>query len=186
MYKIALKLSIYNNYSKQNIMKNIVLLVLILGFQITNAQKIAYIELDKILDKIPEFQAANEAVDTQVKQWEQELDNKFDAIEMMYQEYVNNEGNLTPEVKQQKQQSIIQAEGEANAFKEEKFGMDGEINTLQEEKYKPIYDKVYLTAEEVAKENGYDYLFNKSEESNWIYTNISHDLTEKVIEKLEL
>jgi len=165
-------------------MKNIVLIIFVLGFQFLNAQQTAYIEIDKILEKTPSFTEASEAIDAQVKIWDDELDQKFEAIESMYQDYVKNEASLAPEAKQQKQEVIFQAEANANAFKEEKYGMDGELNKLQEEKFKPIYENIYKVAEEVAIENNYDYLFNKSSESDWIYTNTEHDLTDMVMTRM--
>ncbi len=167
-------------------MKNLTLIILFFGFQFAVAQKVAYIEVDKILEKMPAYEQANEAIDAQVKKWDAEMDNKFQSIESMYQEYVQNQAYLTDEVKQQKQEAIIQAENKANEFKEEKYGQEGELNKLQEEKLKPLYDLIYEAAEATARENGYDYLFDKSSETNWIYTNTAHNLTDKVIQKLEL
>ena len=167
-------------------MQKIMLILFLLAFQTGFSQKIAYIEMDVILDKMPEFKQASDAVDKQADQWQSELDTKFDAVESMYQEYVKNESTLSDQAKQQKQEAIFQAEKQANDFKEEKFGRDGEINSYQEEKFKPIYDTVFAAAEKVAKEKGYDYVFDKSQQAAWIYTNPDMDLTQDVINDLGL
>jgi len=167
-------------------MKKIILAVLVLGVQIAIAQKVAYIEMERIVKKLPAFEQATNAIDTQAKQWETELDIKFQSIESMYQEYVSNESIMSGDKKMEKQEAIFQAESTANEFKEQKFGMDGELNALQEEKFGPLYDLVFNAAEEVAIENGYDYVFSKNGDSNWIYTSPVHDLTEKVIVQLKL
>ncbi len=167
-------------------MKKIMLAMLILGVQVAVAQKIAYIEMQVIIEKMPAYEEAGKALDAQVSAWEAELDGKFEAIEAMYQDYVNNEPMLDNDMKRQKQEAIFKAESEANAFKEEKFGMDGELSKLQDEKYGPLYEQIYTAAEKVAVEGGYDYLFDKSSENSWIYTNKAHDLTTKVIEELGL
>jgi outer membrane protein len=167
-------------------MKKIILAMLVLGVQLAMAQKVAYIELEKILNKMPSVEEAGNAIDAQASTWEAELDDKFQAIESMYQEYVNSEGSLDNDMKRQKQDAIFKAEAEANEFKEQKFGPEGELGKLQDEKFGPIYDRVYQVAEKVAVDNGYDYLFDKSSDNSWIFTNAEHDLTEKVIIELGL
>ncbi len=160
--------------------------MLVLSVQLAVAQRVAYIELEKILNKMPAFEEAGKAIDAQASDWEAELDNKFQGIESMYQEYVNSEGTLDNDMKRQKQEAIFKAEAEANDFKEEKFGPEGELGKLQDEKFGPIYDQVYDAAEKVAVGNGYDYVFDKSSDNSWIFTNAEHDLTEKVITALGL
>lgn len=167
-------------------MKKIAFILLVFGIQTAIAQKIAYIEVDRILEKMPQHQTATAEIDAQAQQWEEELDSKFSSIESMYNEYVNNESFLSDEMKKQKQDAIIDAEQKAKEYKEEKFGRDGAIYSLQEEKIKPIYDLIYAAAENVAKQESFDYVFEKGKESGWIYTNPQLDLTEKVIQELGL
>lgn len=167
-------------------MKKLLLIVLLLGFQMGFAQKIAYIEVDKILEKMPSFDQANDDIDAQIKLWDEEIEKKFDKIEELYQSYVLNESQLNDEEKKQKQDEIINAENQANEFKDSKFGNDGELMTLQEQKLKPIYDQIYDTTEAIAAEKGYDYVFEKSIESSWIYTNPALNITDEVIKALNL
>ncbi|MEZ5084222.1 MAG: OmpH family outer membrane protein [Bacteroidales bacterium] len=167
-------------------MKKIGILLLVFGFSVASAQKIGYIEMERILEKMPEYEKANEEIESQVKAWEAELDSKFEDIESMYQEYVGSESSLNDEMRKQKQNAIIEAEKKANKYKDEKFGREGEITELQESKLKPIYDKVFLSAEKVAKENGFDYVFDKNADSQWIYTNPDMDITDKVINSMEI
>lgn len=167
-------------------MKNVLLILMVLGVQMGFAQKIAYIEVDQILEKMPAFTQANEEINNQVGQWENELDNRFQSIEDLYQAYVMNESRLSDEEKKLKQDEIFEAENQANEYKESKFGTDGDLMKLQEEKLKPIYDQVYNLTEQIAKDSGYDYVFEKSAESSWIYTNPALNITEDVIKALKL
>jgi outer membrane protein len=171
---------------KLNKMKKLALLLLFIGIQFGFAQNVAYIESSKILDKMPEYKEATDELEAQVNKWESELDVKFESIESMYNDYVKTERMMSEEIKKQKQEAIFEAERLANEYKESKFGQDGELFTLQESKLKPSYDKINAASEQVAMENGYDYVFDKSIESNWIYTNPKLDLTEKVLANLKL
>lgn len=167
-------------------MKKVVLILLAFGIQLAMSQQIAYIQMDKILEKMPAFNEASVEIETQVKQWETELDNKYQSIESMYQEYVSSESLMPEDVKKSKQDAIFQAEAKVKTYKEEKFGPDGALSQLQSEKFDPLYEQITMSSEKVAKEIGYSYVFNKNGEEDWIYTNPDHDLTEKVIVDLGL
>jgi outer membrane protein len=165
-------------------MKKVLMAVLVLTFYTGFAQRIAYLEIEKIINQMPEYTRANELIETQVIQWEDEVESKFEAVENLYQEYVKNEMMFSTDVKSQKQEEIFQAEREAKEFRELKFGKDGELTKLKEEKIKPLQDKIFNASEKVALANNYEYVFDRSAESNWIYVKPEHNITEKVMAEL--
>ena len=167
-------------------MKTLVLGLLVIAFQIGLAQNIAYIETDKIIEKMPAYQQATEEIESQIKIWESEVEAKFKKVEDLYQDYVKNETLFPDEIKQEKQEEIIDAEKQAKEFREQKFGQDGDLQLLQESKLKSLQDTILHTAQRIGIEKSYDYIFEKSPETNWIYTNPEHDLTELVIVELGL
>jgi outer membrane protein len=167
-------------------MKKIIFGLLLLTFQMGIAQQIAYIETEKIIEKMPEYKVVTDEIDAQIKIWEAEVEAKFKKVEDLYQDYVKNESLFPDDVKQEKQQEIFDAENLAKEYREEKFGREGELQALQNSKLKPLQDSILQTAEKIGKENNYDYIFNKTAESNWIYTNPDHNLTDLVIAELGL
>ena len=167
-------------------MKKIVLGILVLTFQIGIAQNIAYIETEKITEKMPAYQQASDEIEAQIKLWEGEVEAKFKKVEDMYQDYVKNESLFPDDIKQEKQEEIIDSEKQAKEFREQKFGKDGELQLLQESKLASLQDTILNTAQRIGIEKDYDYIFEKSPETNWIYTNPKHDLTELVIAELGL
>jgi len=167
-------------------MKNIILGILLVAFQVGVAQKLAYIESEKIIDKMPEHTKASQEIEKQIEVWEAVVEEKFKAVETLYQDYVKNESLMTDDVKLQKQEEIFQAEQQAKDYREEKFGSDGELEELQELKLKPLQDRILQTAKKVAEGSNYDYVFDKLPESNWVWTNPEHNLTDLVISELGL
>lgn len=169
-------------------MKNAILGIIITVFtwQIGVSQKLAYFESSIILDNMPAFIQANNELDTIAKQWDAEIDNQFKQVDQMYKNYVKNESALSPEQKQKKQQEIFNAEKQAKSLKDQKFGMEGEMSELQEQKIKPLHDKVFNAAKEVAKEMKYDYVFDLSMENTWVYLNEDYDITNLIKLKLGL
>lgn len=167
-------------------MKKVFLILSVLAFNAVLAQRIAYIEVSKIIDKMPEYTAANENIDKQIKSWESEVELKFQEVENLYQDYVKNEMLYPDDVKIEKQNAIVDAEKKAKEFREKIFGKSGELNGMQEQLLKPLEDKIFQTAERIGKENNYEYIFDKRPESSWIYTNPEHNITEKVLTELGL
>jgi outer membrane protein len=167
-------------------MKKVFLALLVLAFNAGLAQRIAFVEVNKIIDKMPEYKAANENIDNQIKQWESEVELKFQEVENLYQDYVKNEMLYPEDVKIEKQNGIVDAEKKAKEFREKIFGNTGDLNKMQEKLLKPLEDKIFQTAERVGKENNYEYVFDKRPESSWIYTNPEHNITEKVLTELGL
>lgn len=167
-------------------MKTIVLGILVIAFQIGLAQNIAYIETDKIIDKMPAYQQATADIESQISIWEGEVEAKFKKVEDMYQDYVKNESLFPDDIKQEKQEEIIEAEKQAKEYREQKFGKDGDLQLLQESKLASLQDSILNTAQRIGIEKNYDYIFEKSPETNWIYTNPKHNLTDLVIAELGL
>lgn len=158
--------------------------ITVFTWQFATAQKLAYFESNLVLKDMPAFVKANKELDTIAKQWEAEIEDKFKYVDQLYKSYVKSEGSFSSEVKKQKQEEIFQAEKQAKDLKEIKFGMDGEMHKLQEGKIKPLQETVFSVAKEIAKEKGYDYVFDLSKDNNWIYLNDDYNITELVIEKL--
>ena len=70
-------------------------------------------------------------------------------------------------------------------YRNKKFGQNGELFQKQNDVMKPIQNKIFKVLEEIAKEDGYDYIFDKSGEILLLYANDKNDLTQKVISRMQ-
>ena len=150
------------------------------------SQKVAYVNTESILSKIPEYQNAQQEIERISQQWEAELEKKYAAIEKMYSDFVAQEVLLPEDVRQERQEAIFAAEREAKEYREKKFGYEGELFQQQETRMNPIQDKVFKAIEQVAKRKRYDFVFDKAGEVTWLYTNAIYDLTPSVLEELDI
>jgi outer membrane protein len=50
---------------------------------------------------------------------------------------------------------------------------------------KPIQNKMFKVLEEISKEDGYDYVFDKSGEILLLYANDKNDLTQRVLQRMQ-
>mgnify|MGYP001795514819 CR=1 FL=1 len=169
-------------------MKKFLILALFLVGTLTaaQAQKIGYVDTEYILEQMEEYSAAQAEVEQISKKWQEELEKMYEGIEQMDRDYQAEEVLLAEDVKKQRQEAIFQAERKAKEYKQEKFGYDGELYTVQDQKIKPLQDKVYQAIEEVAKERKLDIMFDKSGNSGMLYTNAIFDRTDEVMKKLGL
>ncbi|MEM7036490.1 MAG: OmpH family outer membrane protein [Bacteroidota bacterium] len=152
----------------------------------TKAQKLGYVDSQFILEQMEEYQSAQEEIDALSKKWQKELEAMHANIQQMYKDYQAEEVLLTEDVKKQRQEDIFEAERNAKDYKKQKFGYDGELYKVQDEKIKPIQDKVFEAIEAVAKERRLDIILDKAGNSGILYTNAAFDRTDDVMVKLGL
>jgi len=159
-------------------------LVLVFSLQLGLAQKIAYVNTEEIMSQIDEYNSIQSEIDRISQSWQKELEDKYQEIEKLYKDFVANEVLWPKDVKDQKQEEIFQKEREAKEFREKKFGYNGELFQLQENRVKPLQDRVFRAVETVAKKKRFDFVFDKAGEVTWLYTNATYDLTQDVLEEM--
>jgi outer membrane protein len=150
----------------------------------SHAQKMGYVDTQYILGKMEEYTAAKQEIDNLSQKWQKELEGMHADIEKMYKDYQAEEVLLPDDIKKQRQEDIMAAERKAKEYKERKFGYDGELYKVQDDKIKPIQDKVYDAVEKVAQERKLDIIFDKAANSGILYNNPAFDRTDDVIIKL--
>jgi outer membrane protein len=69
-------------------------------------------------------------------------------------------------------------------LRERYFGPEGRLYTRQKKLMRPIQKRVLAAAEEVATEEGYDYVFDKSEKVLFLYAREEHNLNDQVLRAL--
>ncbi len=64
-------------------------------------------------------------------------------------------------------------------FKVQKFGEGGEYFQKPTDFMKPVQDRIFKAIETVAKDGGYDYVFDRSSDILLLFVNENYDLTLK-------
>ncbi|CAN5465744.1 hypothetical protein BH10BAC5_BH10BAC5_11920 [soil metagenome] len=172
----------------KNIVVYIFLSVIILTFTHKNSDaqtKIGYIDSKKIIDKMQESKDAKQRLDNLVSQWQEELTKLQDSLKTYKEDYERKKLILTEALKTQFETNIKALETSITNFKVQKFGESGEYYVKQTEFMKPVQDRIFKAIETVAKEDGYDYVFDRSSEILLLYVNEKYDLTPKILKILE-
>jgi outer membrane protein len=160
----------------------IFILTLIIGS--VSAQKFAYLNTQAILGALPEVQMANTNLETFRNQLVNLGQMKVEALQTKYKdlEAKQAKGELSPKQLDEEAAKLKQEE-EALA----KFDQESQQRVMEksEELLKPIREKVQKAIDDVAKEGGYQYVFDAGM-GFILYADASTDISEQVKSKLNI
>ena len=163
----------------------IILTVLLLSAITVQAQRFAYVDVDKILEAIPEYKTAQSTLDQTASKWKQEIAQKYRQIDELYRRYQAEQPLLSESAKKQREDEIVNKEKEAREFQKEKFGPEGALFKKRQQLVKPIQDRVYASIEQYAIDRGFDFIFDKSGGVSILYANPKNDKTDDILKRLK-
>lgn len=138
------------------------LTVLILLSSAAGAQRYCVIDSKYILEKIPDYNAAQKQLDDQSAIWQKEVDTKMQYIDQMYRSYQAERPMLSEAARQKREAEIVAKEKEAKELQKKYFGYEGEVFQKRQTLVKPIQDKVYNAVQKYAQSRGYDMVYDKA------------------------
>ncbi len=147
------------------------------------AQRIAHVDTEYIMSKIPGYEQAQKSLDNLSAGWQKEIETKRTEIEEMYKKYQSEKVLLSEEMKTKREDEIIAKEKEVKELQKKYFGKDGELFNKRQELVKPLQDEVFNAIKELATEGNFDYVFDKTT-GNILYANEKHDKSDDVLKKL--
>ncbi|GAB5519651.1 MAG: OmpH family outer membrane protein [Rhodothermales bacterium] len=148
-------------------------------------QKIAYVDSDYILGLMPDYATIQQNLDRMAQEWETELDTQRAEVDEMFQQYQARELLYVAEERKRKRDEIIQAEDDLERQRMRYFGPEGELFNQQEQLMRPLQERILTAIEEVATEEGYDYVFDKNGgEVLFLFAQQEHNVSDRVLEKL--
>jgi len=150
------------------------------------AQKIAFVDMNTILERIPEYKAAQKELDATAERWKQEISIEYGKIETMYRKYQAQEVLMSETTRQQREQEIVDKEGAVREMQKSKFGPEGDLFKKRQELVKPIQDRVYAVIQKFAGDRGFDFIFDKGSMPGMLFGAPGKDKTEEIIDKLKL
>jgi len=170
--------------------KNLLVIAAILFISSTSmfaqGEKIGYVDSQIILTQYPAAIKAQGDLDALTNLWSVQLD----SMTLEYQQALSNyqqQASTMPEDQQlAAQQNIVGMEQRIVEFRRQKFSQpDGEIFLKQEEIFAPVKSSIYTAIENVAKEEGMKFIFDKSGDILLLYADSSYDVTFKVLDHLK-
>jgi len=166
-------------------MKKIFLLVVLLftatTFWSQRSQIIAYIDMEYILENVPEYMQAQNTLDNKVSKWKNNLDKQARHIEVLKTDLANEKAILTKDLIEEKEEEIEIKQVELRRLESLYFGPNGDMFLVRKQLVKPIQDQVYNAIQSIAARKKYDFVFDKSSELVMLYSNKKYDISELVL-----
>jgi len=161
--------------------------LLIAGGSLALAQaKIGFVSSEAIMKQLPDAQDAQKQLDALVVQWQGELNKMQQDWQSKLDEYDQRKLIMTEQRRADTERELRDLDQKIADYRNKKFGQNGELFAKQNELMKPVQDRVFKAIQDVALEEGYDYVFDKSGQILLMYANPKFDLTPKVLDKLNI
>lgn len=161
-------------------------LILFCAFTNTiSAQKYAFINMEYILNKIPEYEMMHEQLDQLSKKWHVEIDLILQESEKMQKKYESELVFLSADMKLKRKEDILIKKQTAQKLEQKYFSANGEFFKRRDQLLKPILDEIYEALEAIVKDKGYQVVldFHTSPEKV-IYSTPKMDISNEVLLKL--
>jgi outer membrane protein len=166
-------------------MKKTFLIACLLGIGILGfSQKYAIIDTRYILDKMPDYTAAQKQLDDIAGSWQKEIDGKQAELDKMYKDFEAEQVMLSDDLKKKREDQLFMKEKELRDLQRKRFGFEGEHFKKRQELIKPVQDKVYNSVQKMAVQRGYDFVLDKSEGITIIFADPKLDKSEDVLKDL--
>lgn len=147
------------------------------------AQQQRYCVIDSryILERIPDYEKAQQQLDALSANWEKEVDAKFQQIDQMYKSYQAERPMLSESMRQQREEEIVSREKEAKELQRKYFGFEGELFKQRQSLVKPIQDRVYNAVQQYAQSRGYDMIYDKAAGGAVFYADPKLDKSDDIV-----
>ncbi len=165
----------------------ILISVALLWGLVSTAQKgarVGYIDMDYILENVPEYAEASVELDKRVEKWRQEVELKLSEIEDEKTALANEKVLLTKELIEEREEDIYYKEKEILDYQHNRFGPGGDLIRYKQTLIQPVQDQVFNAIQEIAKLKKFDFVFDKSSDEAMLFTADRYDISDLVLRNI--
>lgn len=165
----------------------IVLLSALMVTAFAKAQKgarIGYIDMDYILENVPEYQEASGRLDEKVSKWKSEIEAKLADVQEMKDQLNNERALLTKELIEERDEEIKFEEDQILDYQQKRFGPGGDLAIQRRQLVEPVQDQVFNAVQEISSAKKFDLVFDKSSDLMMLYTADRLDISDQVLRSI--
>lgn len=148
------------------------------------AQRVAVVDVNALLNEMPEYKTAQGELDKISSKWRQEISIEMDKVKSMYNKYQAEQVLLSDEVRATREQEIVDKEKSVMDMQKLRFGPEGDLFKRRQELVKPVQDKVVAAIESYAEDRGLDLILDKGGSAGILFLNEELDKTEDIRKRL--
>ncbi|RYU93258.1 OmpH family outer membrane protein [Emticicia agri] len=142
---------------KTKFFASLIAAIMFVGITANAQQKIGYTNVDFILNSLPDAKDIETKLKTEKAQYDKLLQDKVADFQKKYEDYQKNAATMSPVIKADREKEL---QNQNNAIQEFQQNSEGALQQKQQQLLAPVLDKIDKTIKDVAKENGYTYVFN--------------------------
>jgi Skp family chaperone for outer membrane proteins len=147
--------------------------------------RIGYIDMEYILESVPEYKEASIQLEGKVQRWKQDIEKKQKEIDQMKLNLANERVLLTKELIDEREEEIKIKEDEMLQYQQDRFGPNGDLMIQRRQLVQPIQDQVFNIVQEIAEAKKYDFIFDKSADVVMLFAAKRNDISDAVLRSIE-
>lgn len=148
------------------------------------AQKIGFVDLEYILENIPEYMEAQTKINAKAIAWQNDIEQQQKEIKALKAALNNEKALLTKALIEEKEEDIQIKELDLKNLQITRFGTNGDLFFLRQQLVKPVQDIVYNAIQDIASKRRFDFVLDKSSSLLMLYTNKEFDISELVLNSI--
>ena len=146
--------------------------------------RIGYIDMEYILESVPEYKEASTQLEGKVQRWKQDIDKRQKEIDLIKLNLSNERVLLTKELIEEREEEIKIKEDEMLQYQQDRFGPNGDLMIQRRQLVQPIQDQVFNIVQEVAENRKYDFIFDKSADVVMLFAAKRNDISDFVLRSI--
>lgn len=147
----------------------------------TRGVKVGYIDMEYILQNVPDYTEAKNQLEQKAQKWKQEIEVKKNDINRLKETLKTERVLLTKELIEEREEEIKFQETELLDYQQKRFGSNGDLVTQKAVLAQPVQDQVFNAVQDIAEAKKYDFIFDKTSDMTMLFAAKRYDISDQVI-----
>lgn len=143
--------------------------------------RIAYVDMEYILENVEEYRDASAQLENKVQKWKVEIEQKQSVVAQMKKDLMAEKVLLTDELITEREEEIQILEKEMLEYQQDRFGPQGDLVLQKRQLIQPIQDQVFNEVQKIGANKKYDFIFDKSADVVMLYSEKRHDISDQIL-----
>jgi len=143
--------------------------------------KIGYIDMEYILQNVPDYTEAKNQLEQKAQKWKQEVELKKNEVTKLKDALKTERVLLTKELIAEREEEIVLQETALLDYQQKRFGPTGDLSTQKTVLTQPVQDQVFNAVQDIAEAKKYDFIFDKTSDMTMLFSAKRYDISDQVI-----
>jgi Skp family chaperone for outer membrane proteins len=143
--------------------------------------RVGYIDMEYILQNVPNYTEATNQLEVKVQKWKQEVEAKKLEIEKIKEALKAEKALLTKNLIEEREAEIKFLETQMLDYQQKRFGVNGDLMIQKSILAKPIQDQVFTAVQDIAEAKNYDFILDKSSDLTLLFADKRYDISDQVL-----